>query len=346
MRRMLAAATAWMCLCLSFPALARDRRYQSLELGSARTQRTLVFFRDLPESRRDAEKLTPLNLPCGTPVTPVAFQVIDDGADTLAFLSFVAPHTRGHILLDAHDRQQVNLLDYLLFDPGGTPFCQAKLEQTLGQCGNVGVSLTYTQDAVLQAEISNLSTNQVLFIDWVGSRLLWENKSLPVLPSDVFIHVLEEELPGKASSLLYDIHPLAQLSLVGLGNRVGLLGFAASTTVQELDALYELSKRVGIDLSEMVFEPLSPGQKRPAPLSIFVDGGWKTTGFFAPSTRGTRYTLSLPIARSTLATAPSRESKASQNYVFPQGALLGGIVKVDDPKPLNTEACTIGFTIR
>jgi hypothetical protein len=153
-------------------------------------------------------------------------------------------------------------------------------------------------------------------------------------------------MPGKASSLLYDIHPLAELALIGLGNRVGLYGFAASTAEQELEAIHRLSRRIGVELSEMVLEPLGPGQKRPAPLSVFAEGGWKTAGIFVPSTRGVRYTLSLPIARSTLAAPAGREGKAAPSYVYPQGPLLGGVVKLDAPKPPITEPCTIGFTIR
>ena len=346
MRKMLAAVVAWMCLSLPVPAGARDHRYQNLDLGPARTQRKLVFFQDLPESRREAEKLNAQILPCGTPVTPVAYQVLQDGSDSLAFVSFIAPHTRGHILLDEGDRQQVNLLDYLLFDPGGTPFCEAKLEQTLGQCGNVGVHLSYTPESLLQAEISNLSSNQVLFVDWVDSRLVTDTKSLPLLPTDVVVRALEQELPGKSSSLLYDLNPLAELSILGLGNRVGLRGFAPGTTEQTLEALFELSQRVGIDVSEMLYEPLGPGQKRAASLSVEIDNGWKTTGIFAPSTRGLRHTLSLPIARTTLASPTPPPDKGPPNYVVPQGALAPGVVKIDAPKPPSTEPCTINFTIR
>ena len=327
---------------------AREHRYQGIDLGPARTQRSLSFYRDLPDSRRQAEKQIPQTLPCGTPVTPVAFQVVGEGDDAIAFISFIAPHANGHILADDADRAKLNLLDYVLFDAAANPFCVAKLEQTLSQCGNVGVSLVYNSDSVLQAEIQNLSTNQVLFIDWSGTRLMSDGRSLSVLPSDVFLQALERELPGRSSALFYDINPLSDSSTLGLGNRAGLHSYTTSSTEQDLRALFEISKRVNLDLSSMVLEPLAPGQKRLAALSIQVDRGWKTADVFRPSARGSRFTLSLPIGRTQFVPADSgkSDSKAPVGYLVPQGSMVEGTLQIDEPRPLSTELCTITFTMR
>jgi hypothetical protein len=332
--RRVAAAIAFLTLCPP-SAEARDYRHQRIELGAARAQRNLWFYSELPGSRREAERLPLQRLPCGTPLTPLAYQSNGDGPDALAFLSFSAPHASGHILLEGPDRQKVNLLDYFLFDPQGTPFCLASLEQTLTSCGAVGVRIGISPALVLEAELENLSSNQVLFVDWLGTQLISGQRSAAVIPSDVFLDALEARLQG----------PLASLSPLGLGTHAGLKGFATDTAEADLVALWDLSRRVTVDLSGVLYEPLGPGQKRAAPLSVLHEGGWRTAGVLSPSSRGSRHTLSIPIARVAL-TGSEAEQRDAGNLILPRGPLSAGTLQVAAPRLPTTEPCTIGFTIR
>ncbi len=327
-------------------------RHELINLGAARTQRKLFFYPELPEDGGDLARLRVYQLPCGTPLIPAAYQIGKVGGETMGFLSFRAPHLTGHILVDEEDRERLDLLDYFLFDSRGTPFCESKLEQTLSQCGSVGVILSYNSHSVLEATIENLSSNQFLFLDWNGASLIGPSDESPVLPSDYLIQAVELDLRSKANSLLYQVHPLMNLVMLGLGTRSGFQGFAADTTEQDLVALWELTKKVDIDVGRFPLEALGPKQIRKAPLSIRLGQGWKTSGLLLPTTRGQRYTLSLPVARSTLAAGEkqTKESEGSEKTAPPRTIvqtenLQRGSVEFSDTKPAATERCAIVFRI-